>query len=144
MDDSSNEAPQYSTFPRDGELPYNPETIELAINILSPKWTVNILQAMATGPQRPKELEKTLGGISPKILAERLTDLQKAQIILRTEFKETPRRVEYSLSEIGQQWFPVFKELTAFGQLCKEAGVNTTFARTTGAQPKRRQITKRK
>ncbi len=50
---------------------------------------------------RYNELEKKLDKISPKTLADRLKELENANIIKRESFAEIPPRVEYSLTKEG-------------------------------------------
>ena len=50
---------------------------------------------------RFNELMKELAGISPKTLADRLKEQEKAGLIKREAFAEIPPRVEYSLTQDG-------------------------------------------
>ena len=52
---------------------------------------------------RFNELKKNLIGISPKTLADRLKDLEKAGLVKRDAFAEIPPRVEYSLTKNGME-----------------------------------------
>jgi DNA-binding HxlR family transcriptional regulator len=70
--------------------------------IVSGKWTLLIIRDLATGTKRFSELERSLEGISPKTLSERLSALEREGILSRRTFAEVPPRVEYSLTEKGQ------------------------------------------
>jgi DNA-binding HxlR family transcriptional regulator len=48
-------------------------------------------------------LKKNLIGVSPKTLADRLKELEKAELIKRQAFAEIPPRVEYSLTQDGME-----------------------------------------
>src|SRR5258707_10457286 len=67
--------------------------------IISGKWTLLIIRDLASGVKRFNQLERSLQGISPKTLSERLRSLEEEGIILRLMFEEVPQRVEYSLIE---------------------------------------------
>jgi DNA-binding HxlR family transcriptional regulator len=72
------------------------------MGILSKKWALLIISAIGNNQRlRYNELEKKLDGISPKTLAERLRELEDANIIKREAFAEIPPRVEYSLTKDG-------------------------------------------
>ncbi len=77
-------------------------SIEGIMGIMSKKWALLIISAIGNNQKlRYNELEKRLGEISPKTLADRLKELENANIIKREAFAEIPPRVEYSLTEEG-------------------------------------------
>ncbi len=77
-------------------------SIEGIMGILSKKWALLIISAIGNNQKlRYSELEKKLGEISPKTLADRLKELDDAKIVKREAFAEIPPRVEYSLTEEG-------------------------------------------
>lgn len=77
-------------------------SIEGIMGILSKKWALLIISAIGNNQKlRYSELEKKLGGISPKTLADRLKELESACLIKRETFAEIPPRVEYSLTKEG-------------------------------------------
>ncbi len=77
-------------------------SIEGIMGILSKKWALLIISAIGNNQKlRYNELEKKLGDISPKTLADRLKELENASIVKREVFAEIPPRVEYSLTKEG-------------------------------------------
>ncbi len=77
-------------------------SIEGIMGILSKKWALLIISAIGNNQKlRYNALEKKLGEISPKTLADRLKELENANIIKRETFAEIPPRVEYSLTKEG-------------------------------------------
>jgi DNA-binding HxlR family transcriptional regulator len=91
-------------------------------DIISGKWTLLIIRDLASGVKRFNQLERSLGGISPKTLSERLRLLEEEGIILRQMFAEVPPRVEYSLTVKGQDLVSVIDSMRSYGQqwLCNE------------------------
>jgi DNA-binding HxlR family transcriptional regulator len=83
--------------------------------LIGDKWTPLIVRDLACGHQRFSELERSLTGISPKTLSERLKRLEEAQIVDRVCFAEVPPRVEYSLTEKGFALLPVIDQMRQFG-----------------------------
>jgi DNA-binding HxlR family transcriptional regulator len=83
--------------------------------LIGDKWTPLIVRDLASGHQRFSELERSLSGISPKTLSERLKRLEEAQVIERACFAEVPPRVEYSLTDKGFALLPVIDQMRAFG-----------------------------
>lgn len=77
-------------------------SIEGIMGILSKKWALLIISAIGNNQKlRYSELEKKLGEISPKTLADRLKELENTNLIKRETFAEIPPRVEYSLTKEG-------------------------------------------
>ncbi len=87
-------------------------SIEGIMGILSKKWALLIISAIGNNQKlRYSELEKKLGEISPKTLADRLKELENASLIRRESFAEIPPRVEYSLTKEGVELRNAIKPL---------------------------------
>ena len=84
--------------------------------IIGNKWTPLILRDLADGQRRFSELERSLHGISPKTLSERLKRLEEAGVIERHCFAEVPPRVEYILTDKGHALLPVIDCMRDFGR----------------------------
>ncbi|WIG59350.1 MAG: Transcriptional regulator, HxlR family [Ktedonobacterales bacterium] len=83
--------------------------------IVSGKWTLLIIRDLTTGTKRFSELERSLVGISPKTLSERLTALEREGMLHRQTYAEVPPKVEYSLTEKGQALAQVIDAMRAYG-----------------------------
>jgi DNA-binding HxlR family transcriptional regulator len=91
--------------------------------IISGKWTLLIIRDLATGTKRFSQLERSLHGISPKTLSERLCSLEHEGIIKRQTFAEVPPKVEYTLTEKGQDLVALIDTMRAYGRrwlICDE------------------------
>ena len=84
--------------------------------IISGKWTLLIIRDLASGVKRFNQLERSLQGISPKTLSERLRCLEEEGIVLRQTFAEVPPRVEYSLTEKGHDLVDVVECMRCYGK----------------------------
>jgi DNA-binding HxlR family transcriptional regulator len=84
--------------------------------IISKKWTILIIRDLAAGIKRFNQLERSLQGISPKTLSERLRFLEQEGMIVRETFAEVPPRVEYSLTEKGSDLIAVIDSIRAYGK----------------------------
>ncbi|TCC21250.1 winged helix-turn-helix transcriptional regulator [Kribbella sindirgiensis] len=74
----------------------------VAADLISGRWPMVVLYALADGPARPGELRKQIGGISQKVLTETLRRLERNGLVGRTRYAEAPPRVEYSLTVAGK------------------------------------------
>ncbi|MGW1740546.1 winged helix-turn-helix transcriptional regulator [Nocardia sp. NPDC001965] len=73
----------------------------LAVEIISDKWAVLVLFGLSGEPRRHGELVELIGGgISRKVLTQTLRRLQQYGLVER--HAEAPRRVVYSLTDLGR------------------------------------------
>ena len=95
----------------------HPETCPVlrTADIISGKWTLLILRDLSAGINRFSAHERSLAGISPKTLSERLKALEKAAIVTRKSFAEVPPRVEYTLTEMGWDLIPLIEHMRDYG-----------------------------
>src|SRR5712691_10958330 len=84
--------------------------------IISGKWTLLIIRDLTSGIKRFNQLERSLCGISPKTLSERLRSLEEEGVIQRQTFAEVPPRVEYSLTEKGCDLVGVIDSMRRYGK----------------------------
>ena len=85
-------------------------------SLICGRWTMLILRDLAASPQRFCTLERSLEGISPNTLVERLRTLEEEQIITRRAYAEIPPRVEYTLTEKGSALVPVLEVMRLYGE----------------------------
>jgi DNA-binding HxlR family transcriptional regulator len=99
------------------EASAHPETCPVlrTADIISGKWTLLILRDLSAGINRFSALERSLVGISPKTLSERLKALEKSAIVTRKSFAEVPPRVEYTLTDMGWDLIPLIEHMREYG-----------------------------
>ena len=86
-----------------------------ALDLVGDKWTLLIVRDLAEGRARFCELERSLGGISPRTLSLRLRALEEEGILHRTTYPEVPPRVEYALTEKGRALVPIIDSMRTYG-----------------------------
>jgi len=70
---------------------------------LATKWAPLILRQLAQGEKRYSELRAAIGGISEKMLAQTLRELERDGLINRTSYPVIPPHVVYTLTPLGTQ-----------------------------------------
>lgn len=95
------------------ELPECP--VATTVQLIGNKWKLLILRNLRMCPWRFNELQKSLDGISQKVLTENLRSMEADGIIVRTVYAEVPPRVEYSLSELGDTMRPILDAMEKWG-----------------------------
>ncbi len=86
------------------------------LKVIGSKWTMLVLHNLFEGKNRFGQLERSLVGISPKTLAQRLQELEKEGIITKKVFAEVPLHVEYSLTKKGESLGEIFKTMASWGE----------------------------
>ncbi|HFI0107005.1 TPA: winged helix-turn-helix transcriptional regulator [Streptococcus suis] len=85
-------------------------------NVLSGKWSMLLLHHIEEGPIRFNELHRRLTGISQATLTKQLRQLEEYGLITRKVYAQVPPKVEYELSEIGQEFKLVLEQIETFGE----------------------------
>lgn len=94
--------------------------VEYTASILSNKWKCLILRDLLTGTKRFNELNKSIIGISAKVLTENLRELENDGIVNRKTYVVVPPKVEYSLSPKGEELKPIIDLMKDFGNKYKD------------------------
>lgn len=85
------------------------------VDIVFSRWTTPILWALNEyGRQRFGELERRITMITPKVMTQRLRQLERDGLIVRTYHPEIPPRVEYEISDLGRSLAPLFAHLAGW------------------------------
>ena len=94
-----------------------PEYLLDSVSLLSKKWHPAIIQCLSEdGGQGFSELERRLDGVSAKVLTDALAALQDHEIIERQELSQSPLRVNYTLTERGEELDDVIQSLADWGE----------------------------
>jgi DNA-binding HxlR family transcriptional regulator len=101
------------------EIVYNsPELkscpIETTFKIIGKKWAVLIIREVFRGTTQFNRFLENIEGITPKVLTERLRELQKLGIVRRRIVSEYPIRVEYEMTDLGRELEPVLLAAASF------------------------------
>src|ERR1700751_459099 len=85
--------------------------VRQAADLLERRWQLSIIYAALTGALRFNECAEAVGGISPRMLSERLRDLESAGLIERTVLPTSPPTVEYRLTNRGRKRGPIIEAM---------------------------------
>lgn len=90
-------------------------TLPSALEAMGERWSFLILRGALSGIRHFEEFQSTLG-IARNILANRLSRLVENGIMLRQPMQCDRRKVEYRLTEKGQELAPVMIALRQWGE----------------------------
>lgn len=89
-------------------------TVYKTIDMIAKRWSMVILLEIhksGGGPKRYSEIKRGLTEITPKVLSQRLKELEKTGLITKSvDASEVPIKVEYDLTESGLDLIGVIKE----------------------------------
>ena len=91
-----------------------------AMYVIGGKWKLRIIIAIREGHKRFNELQRTITGISAKVLSSELKDLEMNGLIKRTVQTGTPIIVEYELTDYSQTLNDVLRSLSSWGESHRE------------------------
>lgn len=89
--------------------------LNATLRIISGKWKPLVLFFLRDGPKRYGELKRLIPGVSDKVLIQQLKDLEADQVLARTDYKEVPPRVDYTLTPLGRSLAEAIMPLCAWG-----------------------------
>jgi DNA-binding HxlR family transcriptional regulator len=86
-----------------------------AVGVLAAKWSVLVLARLASGTQRFTELLREIDGVSRRMLAATLRQLERDGLVQREVYARVPARVEYQLSSAGEELLSALTPLAGWG-----------------------------
>lgn len=97
-------------------VPFKTCPIHATVNILGKKWTFLILRDIALRKiTRFNQIRRSLPGLTPRVLTLRLQELEEGGFIRARIIKESPRVVDWELTEKGKDTIPILTALLSFG-----------------------------
>jgi DNA-binding HxlR family transcriptional regulator len=86
-----------------------------ALYAIGGKWRLRIIVALSEGPRRFNDLQRTVAGISARVLSNELKEMEMNDFLKRNVYVQTPVIVEYELTEYSQTVMPVVQALSEWG-----------------------------
>jgi DNA-binding HxlR family transcriptional regulator len=90
------------------------EKISQNMKVFGDVWMVSIIGILADVTQRFNELQRSLGPISPTVLADRLKKLEEYGLIVQERHTIDQLSVTYKLTDKGRAILPLLKSIETF------------------------------
>lgn len=100
------------------DLPACP--VEITLSLMADKWKFLIIRDLLTGTKRFGELQRSIGGVSQKVLTNNLRQMESSGLINRKVYAEVPPKVEYSLTDLGKSLKPILDSMVNWGEYYRE------------------------
>lgn len=90
--------------------------LDATLRVIAGKWKPLILYFVAQGgPTRYGALRRAIRDVSDKVLIQQLKELEADGLVKRTDYKEVPPRVDYSLTPLGRTLAEALVPLCTWG-----------------------------
>ncbi len=102
-----------------------------ALQRVGDRWSFLVVDALLGGPQRFNDLSRSVTGIAPNILTDRLRRLEGSGVVVSEAYSERPLRHVYRLTDEGRELAGVLRLLTTWGSR-RDAGAEGLHHSTCG------------
>jgi DNA-binding HxlR family transcriptional regulator len=87
-----------------------------AVELVGKRWTGAVIRSLLGGKRRFNEIAELVPGISDRLLAERLRELEETGIVRRDVECGPPVRVSYTLTEAGTELDGTMRALATWAE----------------------------
>lgn len=98
-----------------------PCPIRDVLDRIGDRWSLLVLQSLASGTLRFTEVKRRIGDISQRMLAQTLRRLEQDGLISRSVQPTTPPRVDYALTPLGRSLLEPIEALVDWAQTNHDA-----------------------
>jgi DNA-binding HxlR family transcriptional regulator len=91
-----------------------------ALYVIGGKWKLRIIIALRDGNKRFNELQRTVSGISARVLSHELKELEMNGFVKRNIYTQTPIVVEYEVTEYSNTLNNVLQALGEWGTMHRD------------------------
>jgi DNA-binding HxlR family transcriptional regulator len=92
-----------------------PCTIARSVDVLGDHWNLLLIRQACLGTRRFDDFQAALG-IGRNILTRRLNRLVGEGLLARVEYRQSPPRCEYRLTDKGREVYPILAAMAAWGE----------------------------
>ncbi len=91
-------------------------TVREVLDRVGGKWSIGVIVEASQRPVRFTELERTIEGISRRMLTLTLRNLERDGLLTRTVYPTVPPRVEYVATPMAQELYASLVALTSWAE----------------------------
>jgi DNA-binding HxlR family transcriptional regulator len=98
------------------ELERSSCAVEQTLKVIGGRWKVLILRELFLGVRRFNELQRSLQGVTQKMLTQQLREMEADGLLDRKVYPQIPPKVEYSLTPLGESLKPILEAMHDWGE----------------------------
>ncbi|MEF9479034.1 winged helix-turn-helix transcriptional regulator [Chryseobacterium sp. RRHN12] len=80
------------------------------------KWRIPVINSICNGNRRFREIERSIPGITTRMLSKELKDMELNKLVKRTVYPETPVLIEYEPTEYCRTFGKIIMEMINWGR----------------------------
>lgn len=107
-------------LPGNEECAHSLKNVLDALYVINGKWKLAVILCLVQSSKRFNELQHEITGISSKVLAKELKDLELNDFITRTAYSTSPVSIVYEATEYSRTLKNVIAELSSWGEQHRE------------------------
>jgi DNA-binding HxlR family transcriptional regulator len=86
-----------------------------ALDVINGKWKLPIIISIGVGNDRFTDIQDSIPGITPKVLAKELKDLEQNKLLKRIVIDDYPVKISYKLEPYADSLTPIIYSLKDWG-----------------------------
>jgi DNA-binding HxlR family transcriptional regulator len=96
------------------------QALQDTIYVIGGKWKLPIVNSICNGNRRFREIERSIPGMSTRMLSRELKDMEANQLLKRTVVTECPLVVEYSPTDYCHSFAGIILHMIKWGKEHRE------------------------
>ncbi|MDM1293384.1 helix-turn-helix transcriptional regulator [Sphingobacterium sp. N143] len=90
------------------------------------KWRIPIINSLCNGHRRFREIERSIPGITTRMLSKELKDMELNKLLVRKVYPDTPVLVEYQPTDYCRTFGKIIQEMISWGREHRKKVVQKT------------------
>jgi DNA-binding HxlR family transcriptional regulator len=91
------------------------KSVRDALDVINGKWKLPIIISVGVGNERFTDIQASIPGITPKVLAKELKELEQHKLLKRLIIEDYPVKISYKLEEYADTLSPIIYALKDWG-----------------------------
>ncbi len=79
------------------------------------KWRLPIINSICNGNRRFREIERSIPGITTRMLSKELKEMEMSKLVKRTVYADIPVLIEYEPTEHCRSFGKIIQEMISWG-----------------------------
>ncbi|MNK76796.1 putative HTH-type transcriptional regulator YtcD [compost metagenome] len=92
------------------------QALQDTLHVLGGKWRLPIINSICNGNHRFREIERSIPGITTRMLSRELKEMELNMLIKRTEDRDAEIQVKYESTPYCKSFGPVIEEMIKWGK----------------------------
>lgn len=91
------------------------QALQDTLYVIGGKWRLPIINSICNGNKRFREIERSIPGITTRMLSKELKDMEMNKLITRTVYPNSPVLIEYESTGYCKTFGPIILEMIKWG-----------------------------